>query len=73
MNFRSGLVHTTITDHYPIFVSISQNVPLPNNPIVIKYRNIDSVSLRKFKFALNASLIDSIYVVNDPKQLLNYF
>ena len=73
MNFRSGLIQTSITDHYPIFVSISQNVPLPNNPIVIKYRNIDSVSLRKFKFALNASLIDSIYVVNDPKTAFELF
>ena len=72
-NFRSGLIHTAITDHYPIFVSISHSISVPNNPVIIKYRNIDSVSLRKFKFALNNSIINSIYEVNDPKTAFELF
>ena len=72
-NFKSGLFHTSITDHYPIFVSISQSISIPNNPVVIKYRNIDSISLRKFKFALNNSFINSIYEVNEAKVAFNLF
>ena len=73
MNFRSGLVHTTITDHYPIFASIPQSISEPNNPVIIKYRNIDSVSLRKFKCALNNSLINTVYEVSDAELAFELF
>ena len=73
MNFRSGLVHTSISDHYPIFVSISQSISEPYNPVFVKYRNIDSVSLRKFKYALNNSVINSVYEVSDAKLAFELF
>ena len=73
MNFRTGLVQTTISDHYPIFVSISQSVSLPNNPKTVKYRSIDSVSLRKFRSALNNSIISTIYEINDAKLAFEVF
>ena len=53
--YKSGLIYSSISDHYPIFLSIPGSTVSDNiNVKVIKYRLIDEYSIRKFKFALNS-------------------
>ena len=68
LDFKSGIIYSSITDHYPIFVSIHQSTDLEaeeNN--TVKYRVIDDFSIRKFKFALSSSLNSLLNEVNDPR------
>ena len=54
---KSGLIQSSISDHYPVFVSINSNTRLQTEEIrIIKYRSIDEFSIRKFKFAITNSL-----------------
>ena len=55
--YKSGLIYSTITDHYPVFLSIPGSTIQENEKyMVIKFRLIDEYSIRKFKFALNLYL-----------------
>ena len=68
LDFKSGIIYSSITDHYPIFISIHQSTDLEaeeNN--TVKYRVIDDFSIRKFKFALSSSLNSLLNEVNDPR------
>ena len=55
--YKSGLILSSITDHYPVFLSIPGNTILESEKsTIIKFRLIDEFSIRKFKFALNSFL-----------------
>ena len=55
--YKSGLIQSSITDHYPVFLSIPGNTILESEKsTIIKFRLIDEFSIRKFKFALNSFL-----------------
>ena len=56
LNFNSGLIYSTISDHYPIFISIMSTSVPQNVSNEIKYRLIDDFRIRKFKCAINNSL-----------------
>ena len=56
LNFNSGLIYSSISDHYPIFISIMGTTVPQNAPNEIKYRLIDDTRIRKFKYALSNSL-----------------
>ena len=59
--FRSGLLHLSISDHYPIFISISQNVNFhQNTDNLIKFRNINNDSILKFKSEFEILFINSL-------------
>ena len=47
---RSGVIQSSITDHYPIFLSFLSNSSLQNNdPFIVKYRTIDNISTNYVK------------------------
>ena len=53
--YKSGLIQSTISDHYPVFLSIPGNMLSDSVSYkVVKYRLIDDLSIAKFKFALNS-------------------
>ena len=52
-NFMSGILEVSISDHYPVFTSLSEfKVPLSEEEKTIEYRLINDETLRKFKYAL---------------------
>ena len=54
-NFKSGLLYSSITDHYPIFTTILYGSPNTKNdaaPNTTQIRLIDDFKIRKFKSAL---------------------
>ena len=53
LHFKSGLINSTISDHFPVFISIQHDTfqQLDENK-TIKYRTFDDFSIRKFDFAL---------------------
>ena len=57
-NHHSGLIESTITDHYPVYISIPEFKIDTNDSKIIKYRLISENSKRKFKNALNRSIIN---------------
>ena len=74
LDFKSGLIYSSITDHYPVFISIHQITDQQaekNN--IIEYRIIDDFSVRKFKSALSVSLITIINDSSDPREAFTKF
>ena len=50
IQYKSGLLHLSISDHYPVFISISQNKNnQTNSNNFIKFRNINDDSVTKFR------------------------
>ena len=74
LDFKSGLIYSSITDHYPVFISIHQITDQQaekNN--IIEYRIIDDFSVRKFKSALSISLVTIINDSSDPREAFTKF
>ena len=52
-NFISGTLEVSISDHYPVFTTLSDfQVPESNEERTIEYRLINEETLRKFRYAL---------------------
>ena len=52
-NFKSGTLEVSISDHYPVFTTLSEcKIPDNKDETVIEYRLINDVTLRKFRYAL---------------------
>ena len=68
-DFKSGLIYSSISDHYPIFVTIPHFNPntQDKSQITVKTRLIDEFRIRKFKYALQRSFHDLIDNINDAK------
>ena len=64
---NSGLIESSISDHYPIFISIPiilKDKNDSNKPQTVQYRLINYLNLRKFLLALTNSEINSILDCN---------
>ena len=58
LNFKCGLIDSTISDHFPVFISIQHGTTLETEEFkTIKYRSFDDDSIVKFKLDLSNSLI----------------
>ena len=74
LDFKSGLIYSSISDHYPVYISINQSTDQQaeeNN--IIKYRIIDDFSTVKFKLALSNSLNLLLNEITDPRIAFNKF
>ena len=63
LRHHSGLIESSISDHYPIFITIPEIVKDDNEkdiPQTVQYRLINNHTLRKFLYALSQSNIQSI-------------
>ena len=62
-NFKSGTLEVTISDHFPVFTSLSDcKVPEPNEETIIHYRLINDITLRKFRYALENNVeLNNLY------------
>ena len=68
--FKSGLIYSSISDHYPVFSilnegNISSFAEIPNT---ITTRLIDDFKIRKFKSALQRSFFHSIQNITDAQK-----
>ena len=71
---KSGLIQSSITDHYPIFLSILCSSSSPNNDYhTIKYRTIDNISTCKFKQELNATFLNTLSNIDDAPKAFGIF
>ena len=55
---NSGLIESSISDHYPIFISIPEMIKANNEnsiPQTIQYRRINYLNLRKFQHGVRGS------------------
>ena len=62
LNYKSGIIYSNISDHYPIFISIPKESTIANTGVLqIKFRLIDDFRIRKFKSVfMKNSFIQSI-------------
>ena len=72
---QSGTLDTSISDHYPVFTMLAQHQPPMSNEIkTIKYRLINDLILRKFKFALdNSQELKDIFNINSVQIAFSNF
>ena len=74
LNHKSGIIYSSISDHYPIFVSITnENIDFQEKLQEIKYRLIDDFRIRKFKSALINSFNNSIKHINNAPEAFTKF
>ena len=74
LNHKSGIIYSSISDHYPIFISlINESIQFQDKPQVIKYRLVDSMRTHKFKSALTISYNDSIRNIHNAKEAFSKF
>ena len=74
LDFKSGLINSTISDHFPVFISIQHTNTLQTKEYrSIKYRTFDDFSIRKFNFALSKSLISLLEGIHDPQTAYTRF
>ena len=73
--FQSGTLEVSISDHYPIFIALSEhNMPDPESDTTIQYRLINDTTIRKFKYALeNSSELNNIYNTHTGQQAFKEF
>ena len=60
-DFKSGTLEISISDHYPVFITLPDSkLSDTNEETIIYYRLINDITMRKFKYALenNAELND---------------
>ena len=68
LNFQSGLINSTISDHFPIFIALQHNSLLPTQEFQsVKYRTFDDFSVRRFNLELSNSLTSLLDGISDPK------
>ena len=74
-DFRSGLIYSSISDHCPVFTTLTNCNPQTqdNAPKYIKTRLIDDFRIRKFKSALQISLLNSFDNINDAQSAFSQF
>ena len=75
-DFKSGLIYSSITDHYPIFTTILDNSPPTNNeaaPKTTQSRLINDFKIRKFKSALQISFLSSLQNIENAQQAFTNF
>ena len=69
LNHKSGLIYSSVSDHFPIFISIkNENLNFNSNLQLIRYRLIDDVRIRKFKSAIQNSISNIIQDANDASE-----
>ena len=74
LNFKCGLIESTISDHFPVFISIQHGTTLETEEFkTIKYRSFDDGSIVKFKLDLSNSLISLIEGISDPQEAFSKF
>ena len=68
LNFKSGLIESTISDHFPVFISIQHNAnPNADDNKSIQYRTINDYSINQFNLDLSNSIVSLLEGVSDPK------
>ena len=68
LDFKSGIIYSSISYHYPVYISIPQiNDQQPEENNTIKYRTIDNFSISKFRTALSNSLNSFLNGITDPR------
>ena len=74
IQYKSGLLHLSISDHYPVFISISQNKNnQTNSNNFIKFRNINDDSVTKFRSELEILFISTIKYIEDAARAFAIF
>ena len=74
-DFKSGLIYSSISDHYPVFTILTQYDPNTHEspPNIIKSRLIDNFRMRKFKFSLQRSFLNLFDNINDAQTAFSNF
>ena len=74
-DFKSGLIYSSISDHYPVFATIIHDNPNTQikSPKLIKSRLIDNFRIRKFKSALQRSYLNSLSNINNAQYAFSQF
>ena len=71
---KSGLIQSSISDHYPVFLSIPCNSSNQNSdPFIVNYRKINSESITKFRLDYNAMFLDMLLEVDDAPRAFELF
>ena len=74
LDFKSGLINSTISDHFPVFISIQHDFVLNvEENKSIRYRTFDDFSINKFNFDLLNSLVSLLEGVSDPQTAYTRF
>ena len=73
--YNSGTIYSSISDHYPVFISIPNDSSNTKTDIQeIKFRLIDEYRIRKFKSAIvNNSIIQSIKNIQSAETAFTLF
>ena len=71
---KSGLIQSSISDHYPVFLSIPCNSYSQNSDSFnIKYRTIDAGSITNFNLEFNTRSLDMLLEVDDAPKAFELF
>ena len=74
LQYKSGLLHLSISDHYPIFISVSQNANTQTNTNnLIRFRNINNNSIDKFNSELETLFESTIKYIDDAARAFTFF
>ena len=74
MQYQSGLIETSITDHYSIFIIIPDiEKAAQADPITKHYRPVNNISQRKFNHLLNQSNISELLLYNHAESACSKF
>ena len=74
-DFKSGTLEISISDHYPVFITLPDSkLSDTNEETIIYYRLINEITMRKFKYALeNDTELNDIYNNNNVQTVFSDF
>ena len=71
---KSGIIYSSISDHFPIFISLSNiNFNFHDNTKKVSFRLIDNVRIRKFNSAIKNSFMEIILEVDTAAEAFTKF
>ena len=74
IQYKSGLLHLSISDHYPIFISVSQIANTQTNTNnLIRFRNINNNSIASFNSELETLFENTIKYMDDAARAFTFF
>ena len=74
LDFKSGLIDASISDHFPVFISIHHDAAIQTEDYkTIQYRTFDKLKIEQFNLALFNSLISFLEGISHPQTAFTKF
>ena len=71
--YETGILLSSLSDHFPVFYVRDLSEQIRQEPINIKFRKINAVTMQKFENLLKGLTWEDVISEKDPKKAFEFF